>query len=525
MTDAADRLIRRVKCDEEKPACARCRNTGRTCDGYLVSPPIDPPIHPPQGAGTQHRALVIAPGPSLEIPGGPQERRCFRFFRDRTVPQLSGYFSSEFWSRLLLQATHHDPIIRHAVLAVGASHERFEMLGPGPGADHDPGAFALEHYNKSIRGLSRAMSGRGKMAADVALTSCVLFTCFETLQDRYGSAIVHMKGGVKMMADLERAERAEGQREGAGENQSPGHANLVWAPDAYLPRHYLEVIFTRLDMQLMQMANGPYETFQLHASNTQPGFGPEVPSEFSSIEEARNNADFHGTRYLHAVERCSHATPGDDQDSIFMIQADYGATIERWFAAFEVFLEKMGPNLSAEELNGALVLKIQQQIHGLVTKIQYWPMPADEMIWDEFLPVFDQIVTLARVVVRASTQLSQIKPGRRTFSMDPGIVRPLFLTAFRARDPQLRRAAVALLDQTPRQESVWGANVLASCARYIIALEEGDREIRTAADVPAFSRINMVQPTFDFLGGKLVMTYTRRTEDSKSEVFSQVLTW
>ncbi|KAH3001521.1 hypothetical protein KXV73_001875, partial [Aspergillus fumigatus] len=26
--------VRRVKCDEEKPTCCRCRSTGRKCDGY-----------------------------------------------------------------------------------------------------------------------------------------------------------------------------------------------------------------------------------------------------------------------------------------------------------------------------------------------------------------------------------------------------------------------------------------------------------------------------------------------------------
>ena len=30
--------IRRVKCDEGKPACQKCTSTGRKCDGYYIAP-------------------------------------------------------------------------------------------------------------------------------------------------------------------------------------------------------------------------------------------------------------------------------------------------------------------------------------------------------------------------------------------------------------------------------------------------------------------------------------------------------
>jgi hypothetical protein len=32
--------LRRVKCDETKPSCLRCRNFGRKCDGYEYSPKV-----------------------------------------------------------------------------------------------------------------------------------------------------------------------------------------------------------------------------------------------------------------------------------------------------------------------------------------------------------------------------------------------------------------------------------------------------------------------------------------------------
>jgi hypothetical protein len=32
--------IRRLRCDEEKPACKRCTSTGRICDGYVSANPV-----------------------------------------------------------------------------------------------------------------------------------------------------------------------------------------------------------------------------------------------------------------------------------------------------------------------------------------------------------------------------------------------------------------------------------------------------------------------------------------------------
>lgn len=46
--------IRRVKCDEQKPACLRCTSTGRTCDGY--GGPVPPRKKDPPAFARQKQA-------------------------------------------------------------------------------------------------------------------------------------------------------------------------------------------------------------------------------------------------------------------------------------------------------------------------------------------------------------------------------------------------------------------------------------------------------------------------------------
>ena len=175
-----------MKCDESKPACVRCTSTGRKCDGYQVTSPEDPSsststtLSPPgPDAAISASALPILSNPYSGLEGSEQERRNFHFFCTRTVPQLSGFFGSEFWERLVPRTTYHHPAIKHAVLALSSLHERFELGDTSVFAsnlDIAQGGFALQQYNKAIQQLIGATS---RQQLDICLISCVLFACFE----------------------------------------------------------------------------------------------------------------------------------------------------------------------------------------------------------------------------------------------------------------------------------------------------------------------------------------------------------
>lgn len=106
-----------------------------------------------------------------------QERRCFEFFRRRTVPQLSGSFESPFWSHLLLLAIHNEPAVQHAAIALGALHECFEQQLSNQAEANL--SFALQQYVRAIGFVTNPIREGGKQAADVALMTCVLFICYE----------------------------------------------------------------------------------------------------------------------------------------------------------------------------------------------------------------------------------------------------------------------------------------------------------------------------------------------------------
>ena len=122
--------------------------------------------------------MALLSNPSLSGLAKDNERRAFNFFRSRTSTQLSGFFASDIWDRSILQATFHEPAIRHAVLALGCLHEVFERSDKSILKRNVGCKFALEQYNLAITHLVKPAM-KGQQAIDVCLIACMLFCCFE----------------------------------------------------------------------------------------------------------------------------------------------------------------------------------------------------------------------------------------------------------------------------------------------------------------------------------------------------------
>ena len=126
--------------------------------------------------------MTIQCSPFPDILGDPIERRSFQFFRCRTAPQLAGYFVSTFWDSLVPLATHYQPAIRHAVVALASLHERFEKNDNSihsSNYDIAQGGFALQQYNRAISCLIQPVAIGGQQELDVSLVACILFALFE----------------------------------------------------------------------------------------------------------------------------------------------------------------------------------------------------------------------------------------------------------------------------------------------------------------------------------------------------------
>ena len=194
--------IRKVKCDENKPFCQKCVDTGRTCDGY-ESPFrffTSQPINNAHAGGIKLGVGLQPIRPTLaEI--APQDIDLLnRYFSTKTMFDVK--LGCEEEARQVLQASLTDPLIRHAVLSLRALREDFETSGDVPAsiAQQTPSYdFGVQQYCMALGGLASNLSSPGSNGLKSALLCCQIFISIEQLRANYAAMAQHIIRGLRIM--------------------------------------------------------------------------------------------------------------------------------------------------------------------------------------------------------------------------------------------------------------------------------------------------------------------------------------
>ena len=462
-----------MKCDEGKPDCHNCTKAGRKCEGYdKVAANQARRLVPP----SDNTSLdVVLRGRDVTLPGTSVERRHLDFFQQRTAPDFSGNFNSEFWSRLVLQVSHSEPAVRHAVVALGSLHEsldsggqelttrRASVLGHGT---------PLQQYDQAIAALRGRMQSQDESdILEIALICCVLFHSFETLHGDHDEALLHLQNGLKMLQEW-KTKRAE--------------ASPPTGPSSV--QYELSQVLSRINVQTRWLFDP--ELPPLH-NLTETVFSKTIPERFTDLNQARDflvamyNDGF--SYYQNMVEQvrsgASVAISG-----CWHTLAEFGgldAYLIQWIGAFDRFIERSASTMTSQELKGTLLLRIHY-ICGFI--VLHKTTQPGQCAYDTYNDHFEQIISLASSLLGASNSADSAS-NKPAFSLDFGIITPLFYTAVNCRDPSIRRRAVSLLS-SPRHEGAWSAVDAARVGSIAIeAEEEGLGEIQNSRSVPETSRL------------------------------------
>lgn len=220
--------------------------------------------------------------PTSHNPGGfafdPQEGQYFQVFRTRTASELSGFFDSEFWTRSVLQESHSEASIRHAVVALGALYKTLEKASESPpgspesnySADTAPNHynFALQQYGKALTRLRESLQNNETRSQRTILISIVLFTCFQSFTGDHRAAISQVQSGLGLLEDRRQ------------DSKQP----LVPQKDEPVEEELLQM-FTRLAVQAKSydMAFHFPEPYVIRLSPQHGPSSPQSPSSSSSL--------------------------------------------------------------------------------------------------------------------------------------------------------------------------------------------------------------------------------------------------
>lgn len=471
---------------------------------------------PPQTPVVQQSAITLY-RPSTS-PFAQHEGLYFQLFQSHTANELSGYFDSAFWSRLVLQECHSEVSIRHAVVALGALYKTLDQHSESPptspASGVDPVDCAFRHWEVAVKSYSSActslveVAGQDSTANRTRLMASILLACFDSFIGDHKQAIVQIQNGLGLLEQL----RAQRRRAFLSRPEEP-------VEDAIIQ------MFTRLAIQAKSYDMAfhfpkPY-VIQLRQPSTDPSSPPldggspvslsqePIPEKFASLHDARIAWDTLVERAFRFTETLFSAAQNGPMGVLPPNLRQYGlgfrSQIEAWSDAFDHTLgSRAAPGVSSQEKAAIAVLKMTQVMGQILFLMTF---SDSEAHFDAFYPQFKEIVDLGREVVgdeerRAAERrcpdprmcyhhkdhdsdifggyeymASHIKPS---FSADLGIVPPLYVVATKCRNPVIRRQAIQLLRSSSRREGMWDSELTARIGMWIMDIEEQEEDAAMA---------------------------------------------
>jgi Fungal Zn(2)-Cys(6) binuclear cluster domain len=457
--------IRRIKCDEEKPACLKCTSTGRKCDVYEQPPAWKKPDTNEPSVTTEGALTTLSPA---SLPSGnPCERLALEFFQVRTISQLSGYFESDLWNRYVLQLSLLEPSLYYATTALGSLHLWYTTGKSSHSVDVP--AFTFQQYNKAIHYLLRPAK---PLSTVVILVACYIFSCFEGLYGNYASAFRHVASGIKLLSKT---------IEDIPQTYSTDKSTSCVSSEEEQIVDKLLYHFSRLDLQA-----ATFDSAWTPRTINQESM-LKLPSTFSSLEQARLLLNVLLLRIMEFKR--SEASGGDSEGEgaaqIAMVRQKLQHDSVQWSNAFERWLAETSGSLDRHHISGSRLLKVHFLAGNIMLSV---PEGAKETTFDQFLPHFQSIVSEVSHLV-SSPPAEPHMELQRYFSNELGIIPALYLTGAKCRDPGVRRKAQALLTSSQRREGVWNSLLAAKVVDRIIAIEEGETVVRGYGDISEPARV------------------------------------
>ena len=481
--------IRKVKCDEGRPACHRCVSTGRICDGYGI-----------WGGGgnfyghrqrcTGSKVSSIAPWPPacLSIFAvGTEEKQYYEWFRCRTAKKIPGLFVLTFWDTLILQASLSEPAVLHAVLTLSSFHRKEILHGNRQSRNEDPPdqqeQFMLQHYIKAIIHLQPHFSTKNSESVRVALITCVVFISLELLRGHFKTAQTYLQNGLKVLRKM----------------QSPFNVDndgiLLLKPTHNSIDDWIFEALSRLHVQV-ELFKQTYQHPCLALQASEPE--PPIPL-FHSFNEAWQqmerllNKVFHLTE-LGRQQRVSECQFFGNPSPLLGHQQHIQAELAQWLDAYEASRKYLqGRHGQDTEGFACQLLCAYHTMANIMADTCLWP--DDELMFDSYTNEFVSLITqLANMwKIRSSNSQVQALPGRlmdmSRSVVDIGWIPPLYYVALKCRVHRVRLQAIRLLESTSHREGIWDSNIAACVTRKVMEIEERDfyKDFDTADHFPLSS--------------------------------------
>ncbi|KAM0236953.1 hypothetical protein ACHAP5_009240 [Fusarium lateritium] len=488
-------LVRRVKCDEARPACLRCTSTGRKCDGYQPNAPSTPSTSPQSTTSASSPTSVISTYTTTT------EARSFQFFIEKTLVNFQTFFPDDLWSIRVLQVAQSADGIKHAVVALAYYHELYLTHQQWLQLES---THALKHYNLAIKELLAPLSDDSSQG-HIPILSCLIFISievdstklnliyanqFKLLQGKTDSAIVLFKYGCRMIQHLKTLSTA---RDAGGQAYSD-------VEDTF---SLVQASFKRIAVQILTLMGDADPTLWEAFHGTFGNAPVRDDAPFASLADARE------ALLGLLVEQ---ATPGLKGKSIHDIMT-HSAKLEQWGRSYDALLaeyNRIGKMLKDNEKRAIALLQLHRK-YLEINVAKYVHGQGDPCFWDSFTKEFDEIVNFAATAAGLDEDYTQRNWSTDStpiayFHLDLGFSSVLIAVIARCRDPFVRRKAIAVMLADRVQEGAFNVSQSARVAARVMELEEArSGEVKCSSDIPVEARVRTIR--VQLLGSETRVVY------------------
>ncbi|KAK5457907.1 hypothetical protein LTR20_008654 [Exophiala xenobiotica] len=443
--------IRRIKCDETRPYCRKCTESGRKCDGPAVQQVRfirDEPIYRPSTPSLLPEVSLIAPHRNGD------ERRAFNYFTKRAAPIFAGAADGDFWKDLVPRLAQTREFVWDTVICIGSLLEHvpygslvteFNSASVRTTINHRH-RQALKFYNRAIANV-RELALRNEMDDSIALLSCVLFATVEYQQRNIKTARDLVKMGCRLLPQI---------LTNTTNSSTSLVVQQVVAPFILRKAVLIATLGTVLPSEWIVNAE---PTSMLQA----------VLAKRPALNQAR--IEFHSLVYqCYEISRVADLVPDNNYD-------DPG--LHAFISSRKILLEKLTCWRDSFVRDWSQTTDSDAKaIYSYI--LMYWAVcytslaacaSRSEIVFDGYRDHFVAIVEHAEIYLRynsAGTAADQLLIS----GLEPGIIPPLYFCAMKCRDPVLRRKAVTLMRSAPRQENLWAFLAPERVAEKVILEEE-----------------------------------------------------
>lgn len=339
--------------------------------------------------------------------------------------------------------------------------------------------FLLRNYCKSIRHLQLRFHDTEVHSMRIILTTCLVFVYLELLRGTYKRAYDHLNGGLQVLAALNNETIKKPKDTEHYPMKVSSHSNHDRI-DAFLTEAFTRL---RTQMEFSVLRSDMSSTF----SSRLP---PNVPVlKFSSIYEARHYLDrvFESIKtLLQPMQNGSYARWSDDYwNTVLTEQRFTRASLDSWLRSL---IATITDTSNCDELKGYSMLRVYHTMAEIMIATCLSP---EQTVFDQHISGFKAIVTQCNDIAsedaprRATRSDSHVPDNSRHSWPDLSWNPPLYYTAIKCRNHQIRIGALNLMSSFWPYEIVWDLGILNTSnvvAREVIQMEEGDFfEVKTSS--------------------------------------------